>query len=121
MLRRTEEKVLWGLVLAICVIAGIGAIFYSNTAALIRDAERLDQTNAVINTLAQLYINVQDLTLATRGYVANYDERFLDRYNAAEARARNNLEVLHALAPAPSAEESQSLRELEELFESRRR
>ena len=66
MLRGTEKKVLSGLFLAIFVIAGIGAIFYSGTTDLIRDAQELDETHAVINTLSAFYTDVQDLRIATR-------------------------------------------------------
>src|SRR5688572_18338655 len=97
MLRRAENKVFVGLALGVAVIAGIGAIFYSGTALLIRDADRVDHTHAVINTLSDLYTQIQDVRMATRGYVVSKEERFLERYNAALTRAQDDVQALRAL------------------------
>ncbi len=114
---RPDKKILWGLGLAILVIAGMGTIFYTGTTLLIADAERVDSTHNVIHTLTDFYAQVQEIRTTTRGYVLNGDERFLRHRNAAVTRAREELQSLKDLAQ-PGSRQQINLRDLQNLFDT---
>jgi PAS domain S-box-containing protein len=115
---RPDKKILWGLGLAVFAIAGMGGIFYTGTALLIADAERVDGTHNVISTLTDFYTQVQDIRRSTGGYVINGDDRFLQRRNVALRRAKEELQSLKDRAH-PGSQQEINLRDLQNLFEAK--
>jgi signal transduction histidine kinase/DNA-binding response OmpR family regulator len=115
---RPDKKILWGLSLAIVAIAGMGGIFYCGTSLLIADAQRVDSTHSVINTLSDFYSQVQDIRMTTRGYVLNGNERFITYHNAAMSRAQKELQSLEPLAQ-DNPEQAKNLQQLKKLFQAK--
>ncbi len=94
---RPENRIFWGLGLAVFAIAGMGAIYYTGTAFLIADSARVSHSHSVINTLSDFYAQLQDVRISSRLYVFNTDARFLKHKDAAQTRAVADLQKLDEL------------------------
>ncbi|HEX8523566.1 MAG TPA: ATP-binding protein [Tepidisphaeraceae bacterium] len=101
--------------MAILAIAWMGAIFFRGTCQLIADAERLEHTHTIINTLGDFYTDVRDLRFAARSYAVSNDEQYLQHYRAATAHAQQDLITLNARGEV-NAKHREKIAKLEQLM-----
>jgi len=111
-----EARSRWALLLAIPVLAGLEMYFVADTAR--QRAGLVEHTLQVQLCLQQVVSDLKDAEADQRGYLLTSEERFLEPYRAALARARQELAGLSSLT-ADNARQQQVLQRLLPLVDAK--
>ena len=79
---RIADKVRWGYLTAFILLLGSYILSYNTTQHLLKQANRVNHTNKIINNLNVLQSTVKDGESAFRSYFILKDEKFPDTYES---------------------------------------
>jgi methyl-accepting chemotaxis protein len=80
---RISTRILAGYGLTVLVVVVAGIFAYSSTNQLVHDAERVQHSHKVKETLAGVLSTLKDAETGQRGFLLTGEERYLEPYNAA--------------------------------------
>jgi signal transduction histidine kinase len=83
-----------GFSIALLLLGGVSIASYRNTIAVTENANRVQQTYAVLNQLTALYAELAIAESGRRGYVFLNNEQELERYQAAVTTIENQLQTV---------------------------
>lgn len=113
-----ETKILGGFALALTLLAGIGVVSFRSTRRLNEDAAWVKHSQEVLTHLASLLSTMTDMETGQRGYTITGDEKFLEPYHQAVARADAEFRALRELT-ADNPRQQERLSRLEPLIVAR--
>ena len=93
-----EKRTFAAFALALAAFAGIGAATFVNTQRLIASQDRVAGIEQALRDVRQLLATVTDAETGGRGFVITGDTFFLDPYDRATARLKQDLDAIRALA-----------------------
>lgn len=113
-----NKKILWGLIVSIVIIFGLGILSYSYFLSLSAATQWTNHARRVLQTLEELRTTLVVIENSERGFSLTGDESFLKSVDANISKLNHNLSDLTTLT-VDNPEQQSNLKELSPLIETR--